>query len=146
VFDKCAWVAGIIQKHVAGEPVSFDASDLVAELVEVSGGRVRCRLCGRVVRLGMLKHHLRSKHCSRLLELLEKRKLRRDRAYGRGDGFTFNIKFCCTGCGWSHTTVVKSYTGPPNIRKLLEKLGLASCPNCGRVFDVSRVEFGFEGV
>jgi DNA-directed RNA polymerase subunit RPC12/RpoP len=126
---------------VAGKPIIYDASSLAGEIVEVSGGRARCRLCGRTVGLSMLKHHLQSRHCDKLLELLEKHKLVRMRAYGRGGASTFNIEFYCTRCGWRHSITVRSNTGPPNIRRLLEKLGLVSCPNCGKPFEVKGFEF-----
>jgi hypothetical protein len=141
LYNKCAWVAGIVQKFIAGKPITYDAGNLVAELVEVSGGRAKCRLCGRVVRLGMLKIHLRSKHCDKLLELLERHGVRRFGSHGRGGAYTFNIKFYCTGCGWSHDVVVKSHSGPPNIAGLMEKLGLTRCPACGKRFEVKGFEF-----
>ena len=141
MFSKCAWAAGIIQKHVASKPISFDASNLAREVVEVSGGMARCRLCGRTVRLNLLKHHLRSKHCDKLLELLEKHKIRRPGIRGRAGKYTFNIQFYRTSCGWSHSVTVKSITGPPNLAKLLSKLGLTSCPNCGKSFEVRGFEF-----
>jgi transcription elongation factor Elf1 len=141
VYSKCAWVAGIIQKHVAGKPVAYDASSLAGAVVEVSGGRVECKLCGRVVRLAMLKHHLQSKHCDRLLELLEKHKLARTRVYGRGGASTFNVQFYCARCGWSHSMTVRSNTGPPSVKRLLEKMGLTECPACGKQFKVKGVEF-----
>ena len=141
MFSKCAWVAGIVQKFIAGKPITFDASSLASEVVEVSGGRVKCRLCGRVVRLSLLKHHLQSKHCGKLLELLEKHRLTRTRAYGRGGSYTFNIQFYCTGCGWSRVVKVRSHTGPPSLPKLLGKLGLTSCPSCGKPLVVRGFEF-----
>jgi hypothetical protein len=141
VYSKCAWVAGIIQKFVSGKPITFDASNLASEIVEVSNGRARCKLCGRLVRLDLLKHHLRSKHCDRLLELLEKHKLRRPGIHGRGGKYTFRFEFYCTGCGWRHSITVRSNTGPPSVRRLLGKLGLTSCPNCGKPFEVGGLEF-----
>ena len=139
--DRCAWIAGVLQKHVAGKPISFDVGDLAREVVEVSGGRARCRLCGRLVRLGMLKIHLRSKHCDKLLELLERHGFRRFGSYGKGGAYTFNIKFRCTGCGWNHNVTLKSHSGPPSIARLLEELGLTRCPACGKRFEVRGFEF-----
>jgi hypothetical protein len=57
-------------KHVAGKPVTYDASSLAGVVVEVSGGGVECRLCGRVVGLTVFKHHLQSKYCDRLGNLV----------------------------------------------------------------------------
>jgi hypothetical protein len=131
----------MVSRHAAGKPVSYDVGGLVAEVVEVLGGRVKCRLCGRVVRLSLLKHHLQSKHCGELLALLEVHKPRRLATTGGGGRFEFSIEFYCTACNWRYRVAVKSYKGPPNVRKLLGKLGLTSCPQCGRRFEVRGFEF-----
>ncbi len=141
VYSKCAWVAGIVQKFITGKPISYDATPLVDEIVEVSGGRVRCRLCGRSVKMFLLKHHLQAKHCDKLLELAEGRRLRRVRGHGRGGLYTFTLELYCSRCGWRHNLTVRSSTGPPNVRRLLEKLGLANCPCCGKRFEVGGFEF-----
>jgi len=56
--------------------------------------------------------------------------------------------FRCRVCGWGLRLELPCNAGPPSVnRKLGELLGTViprSCPVCGRVFDVSRLEFGFE--
>jgi hypothetical protein len=58
--------------------------------------------------------------------------------------------FRCRSCGWGLRLELPCNAGPPSIRKKLQELvGVViprSCPNCGRVFDLSRIGFGFEGV
>lgn len=126
---------------MAGKPISYDASSLAGEVVEVSGRRAKCKLCGRSVRTSMLKHHLQSKHCNELLELLEKHKIRRLIARHGLNKLAFTIEFYCTGCGWRRKITVESNTGPPNVRKLLNRMGLTKCPDCGKPFAVRGFEF-----
>jgi hypothetical protein len=142
VFDKCTWVAGIVLKFVAGKPITFDATSLAGGLIEVSKGRAKCKLCGRVAGLSFIEHHLQSKHYGKLLELLEKCRLRRPGVHGRGDKHAFNIQFHYTGCDRRHSVIVRSNTGLSSVRRLPEKLGLSRCPNCGKPFEVTGLEFG----
>jgi predicted RNA-binding Zn-ribbon protein involved in translation (DUF1610 family) len=57
------------------------------------------------------------------------------------------VVFICRSCGWRVRVELPSNAGPPNIkRKLQELLGVIipySCPNCGRAFDISKVEVKF---
>jgi hypothetical protein len=109
-----------------------------------------CRLCGGRFRLSGLGFHLRRRHCGELLELWS---AVRPRALFRGGGGRTSFmpfRFYCRSCGWGVRVELPCNAGPPSVRrKLGELLGTViprSCPRCGRVFDVSRVEFGFEGV
>jgi hypothetical protein len=150
VYDRCSVVASLIVKHLLGKPVPFDVSGLVAAVVERDGGLCVCRLCGGRFRLGGLGFHLRRRHCSEVLELWSSF---RPKALFRGGGGKTSFMpfvFRCRSCGWSVRVELPCNAGPPNVkRKLEELLGVVipgSCPSCGRVFDVSKVEFGFAGL
>jgi hypothetical protein len=76
----------------------------------------------------------------------------RPRALFRGGGGRVSFMsfvFRCRSCGWGVRVELPCNAGPPSVRrKLGELLGVVipkSCPGCGRVFDVSRIEFGFVG-
>jgi hypothetical protein len=147
--ERCYWVTGVISRYLMGKPVRFDVSGFVAKVVEVSGGGYVCRLCGRRLRLGGLLFHLRRRHCSELVELWS---AARPKALFRGGGGRVSFmpfRFYCRVCGWSVRVELPCNAGPPSIRrKLGELLGTViprSCPSCGRVFDLSRIEFGFVG-
>jgi hypothetical protein len=77
----------------------------------------------------------------------------RPRALFRGGGGRTSympFKIVCRGCGWSVRVELPCNAGPPSVRRKLEELlGVVipgSCPRCGRLFDISRVEFGFAGL
>jgi hypothetical protein len=141
-FSKCVWVAGIIYKFVSNKTTSFDASDIASELIEISDGRVKCKICGKTLKkLCFWKNHVARKHCDRLLEMVGKHKLRRVGTHGRGGKYSFKIQLCCSACGWMHSVTVRSSTGPPNVKTLLERMGLTRCPSCGKQFEVKRFEF-----
>jgi rubredoxin len=148
--EKCYWVTGIISRYLMGKPVRFDVSQFVAAVVERCEGGFRCRLCGYVGRVNMLVYHLRRRHCGELLELWGKL---RPRALFRGGGGRASympFRFYCRVCGWSIKIELPCNSGPPDVkRKLGELVGVViprCCPGCGRVFDVSRLEFGFAGL
>jgi hypothetical protein len=62
--------------------------------------------------------------------------------HSRGADARFILYDLMFGSKWFKSRVaVKSYRGPPNVRKLLGKLGLTSCPQCGRRFEVGGFEF-----
>jgi ribosomal protein L37AE/L43A len=147
VYDRCSAVASYVVKFLAGRSVPFDVSQLVVATVERTSRGFRCRLCGRTLKLSALKSHLQHKHCSELVELwgrLRPRALFKTRG-GRTSYMPF--VFMCRVCGWSLRVELPCNAGPPSVpRKLEELLGTViprSCPSCGRVFDVRRVEFGF---
>jgi transcription elongation factor Elf1 len=142
VFSKCVWVASIIYKFVSNKTASYDASDIASELVEISDGRVKCRICGKAFKkLCFWKPHVARKHCDKLLVLAEKHRLRRIGSRGRGGKYSFNMQLYCSACGWTHSVVARSSTGPPNMKAFLEKIGLTACPSCGKRFEVKRFEF-----
>jgi ribosomal protein L37AE/L43A len=147
VYDRCSTVASLIVKFLLGKRVSFDVSQLVERVVSRDGGGYVCRFCGGVFRLNTLVYHLRRRHCGELLELWGS--LRPKPLYRGGGGRVvfMPFKFVCRGCGWSVRLELPCNAGPPSVRrKLVELLGVViprSCPKCGRVFDVSRIEFGF---
>jgi hypothetical protein len=129
--------------------VPFDVSSLAASVVSCEGNSYRCLLCNRVLRLSGLKYHLARRHCGELLELWVRF---RPKARFRGGGGRVSFMpfvFYCRSCGWSIRLEFPCNAGPPNVRRKLEELlGSViprSCPRCGRLFDVSRVEFGFVG-
>jgi hypothetical protein len=147
VYDRCSAVVSLVVRFLAGGRVPFDVSGLVAATVVRDGGLYRCRLCGRLLRLSGLLYHFRRRHCRELLELWGSL---RPRALFRGGGGRTSympFRFYCRGCGWSVKIELPCNAGPPSVpRKLVELLGVViprSCPNCGRVFDVSRIELGF---
>jgi hypothetical protein len=147
VYDRCSAVASLVVKFLLGKPVPFDVSGLVAATVVRDGGLYVCRLCGRRLKLSGLGFHLRRRHCGELVELWGSV---RPRALYRGGGgrvVFMPFKVVCRGCGWGLRLELPCNAGPPSIRrKLVELLGVViprSCPNCGRVFDVSRIELGF---
>jgi hypothetical protein len=149
VYDRCSVVVSLIAKFLSGRSVPFDVSQLAASVVEVSGGRYVCRLCGRVFRLSGLRFHLQRRHCSELVELWSEL---RPQALFRGGGGRPSFMpfvFMCRNCGWSLRLDLPCNAGPPSVkRKLSELLGTViprCCPKCGRVFDVGRLEFGFVG-
>jgi len=149
VYDRCSSVASLVVKHLSGRRTPFDVSGLAASVVFREGNVYRCLLCGRTLRLSGLVFHLRRRHCSELLELWSSV---RPRALFRGGGGRTSFMpfvFMCRVCGWSVRLEFPCNAGPPSIkRKLEELLGTViprSCPNCGRLFDVSRIEFGFVG-
>jgi RNase P subunit RPR2 len=141
-------VTGIISRYLMGKPVKYDVSGFVARVaVRVEGG-FRCGFCGGVFKVNGLIAHLRRRHCSELLELWSST---RPRALFRGGGGRTSFMpfvFKCRSCGWSLRVELLCNAGPPNLRRKLEELlGTViprSCPGCGRLFDVSRVELGFE--
>jgi hypothetical protein len=147
IYDRCSTVASHIVKYLLGKPVPFDVSSLAATVVSGEGGLYRCRLCGGRFKLSGLGFHLRRRHCSELLELWSK--LRPKALFkSRGGRASFMpFRFYCRVCGWGVKVELPCNAGPPSIkRKLGELLGTViprSCPRCGRVFDVSRVGFGF---
>jgi hypothetical protein len=150
VYDRCSTIASYIVKFLLGRRTPFDVSGLVAVVVEVSGGGCVCRLCGGRFKLSGLGFHLRRRHCSELVELWS---VARPRALFRGGGGKTSFmpfRFYCRGCGWSVRVELPCNAGPPSVRrKLAELLGTViprSCPSCGRVFDLSRIEFGFAGL
>jgi len=147
VYDRCGVVASLVVKFLSGRRVPFDVSQLASSVVVREGGVYRCLLCGRTLRLSGLVFHLRRRHCGELLELWSST---RPRALFRGGGGRTSFMpfvFYCRSCGWSLRVELPCNAGPPSIkRKLEELLGTViprSCPNCGRLFDVSRVELGF---
>ena len=133
-----------------GGPVRYDVSGFVAAVVEVAGGGYVCRLCGGVFKVNTLVAHLRRRHCGELVELWSR--LRPRALYGGGGGRAVFMPFVfrCRGCGWGLRLEFPCNAGPPSVpRKLGELLGVViprSCPNCGRVFDFSKIEFGFAGL
>jgi hypothetical protein len=148
VYDRCSSVASYVVKHLSGRRVPFDVSGLAAGVVSREGGFYVCRFCGRVLKLSGLKYHLARRHCPELLELWSST---RPRALFRGGGGRTSFMpfiFKCRACGWGVRIELPCNAGPPNVRrKLLELLGTVipyRCPRCGRLFDVSRVELGFE--
>jgi hypothetical protein len=149
VYDRCSTVASLIVKHLSGKPTHFDISSLASHVVLREGGSYRCLLCNRVLKLSVLGYHLRHKHCSELLELWSSL---RPRALFRGGGGRASFmpfKIVCRSCGWGVRVELPCNAGPPNLkRKLVELQGVViphSCPVCGRVFDLSKIEFGFVG-
>jgi hypothetical protein len=148
VYDRCSSIASLVVKHLLGKPVPFDVSGLVAAVVVREGGVYRCLLCGRTLKLSGLVFHLRRRHCGELLELWGRL---RPRALFRGGGGRpsyMPFLFRCRSCGWSLRLELPCNAGPPSVkRKLGELLGTViprSCPRCGRVFGVERIELGFE--
>jgi transcription elongation factor Elf1 len=142
-FSECVWVASIIYKSISGKTTSFDVMDIVAELVEISDGGVKCKICGKSLKKTCFwKPHVARKHCDRLLELVGKYGLRRVGTRGRRGKRAFNIRLYCTACGWTHDVTARSSTGPPNVKTLLERMGMARCPSCGKQFEVKGFEFG----
>jgi hypothetical protein len=149
VSDRCSTIASLIVRFLAGRPASFDVSQLVERVVSREGGLYVCRLCGRSFKLSGLRFHLQRRHCNELVELWSK--LRPRALFGGGGGRVsfMSFVFRCRSCGWGVRLELPCNAGPPSIRrKLSELLGTViprQCPVCGRVFDLSRVEFGFEG-
>jgi len=108
-----------------------------------------CRFCGGVFKVNTLVAHLRRRHCGELVELWGS--LRPRALFGGGGGrpVFMPFRFYCRGCGWSVKIELPCNAGPPSIRRKLEELvGVViprQCPGCGRVFDFSKIEFGFVG-
>jgi hypothetical protein len=150
VYDRCSTVVSFVVKHLSGRRTPFDVSSLVSRVVLREGGFYVCRLCGRRLRLSALKLHLRRRHCSELLELWSSTKPRVLFRGGGGRAVFMPFRFVCRVCGWGLRLEFPCNAGPPSVpRKLGELLGVVIprvCPSCGRVFDLSRIEFGFEGV
>jgi rubredoxin len=149
VYDRCSVVASLIVRFLSGRPARFDVSQLAASVVSREGDRYVCKLCGGVFKLNTLVYHLRRRHCGEVLELWSSL---RPRALFRGGGGRASFmpfRFYCRNCGWGVKVELPCNAGPPNIRrKLGELLGVViprSCPGCGRVFDVSKIELGFGG-
>jgi hypothetical protein len=147
VYDRCSTIASYIVRFLAGKPTRFDVSQLVVAVVSREGGVLVCRLCGRTLRLGGLRFHLVRRHCGELVELWSSV---RPRALFRGGGGRASFMpflFYCRSCSWSLRLEFPCNAGPPSVpRKLGELLGTViprQCPVCGRLFDLSRVEFGF---
>jgi hypothetical protein len=147
--ERCLWVTGVISRYLMGRPVRFDVSGFVSLVVEVSGGGYRCRLCGGVFKLNTLIYHLRRRHCGELLELWGSVRPRVLFRGGGGRASFMSFKVVCRSCGWGLRLELPCNAGPPSIRRrLVELQGVViprSCPSCGRVFDFSRIEFGFVG-
>jgi hypothetical protein len=148
--EKCYWVTGVVSRYLMGGPVGFDVSGFVAAVVERCEGGYRCRLCGGVFKLNTLIYHLRRRHCSELVELWGRLRPRALFGGGGGRASFMPFVFMCRFCGWGLRLELPCNAGPPSVkRKLEELLGTVipgSCPRCGRVFDLSRVEFGFAGL
>jgi hypothetical protein len=148
--ERCFWVTGVISRYLMGKPVKYDVSEFAAKVVEVAGGGFRCRLCGGVFRLNTLVYHLRRRHCGELVELWGSTKPRVLFRGGGGRVVFMPFRFVCRSCGWGLRLEFPCNAGPPSVRrKLFELVGVVIprvCPRCGRVFDLSRIEFGFEGV
>ena len=147
VYDRCSTVASLVVRFLSGRRTPFDVSGLAAAVVEATAGGFRCLLCGRTLRLSGLVFHLRRRHCSELLELWSST---RPRALFRGGGGRpsyMPFVFYCRDCGWGLRVELPCNAGPPSIkRRLFELVGSViprCCPRCGRVFDLSRVEFLF---
>ena len=145
--DPCGTIASYIVRSLSGKSVPYDVSALVAEVATAEGRLYKCKLCGRTFKPLAFKHHLRSVHCSELKELWIKFK---PKALFRGGGpkrVFIPFVFTCRSCGWRIRVELPSNAGPPNVkRKLQELLGVIipySCPNCGRAFDISKVEVKF---
>jgi hypothetical protein len=147
VYDRCGVVASYIVKYLCGRPAPFDVSSLVSAVVSREGNSYRCLLCNRVLKLSVLGYHLRRKHCNELLELWSSLKPRALFKSSGGRTSFMPFKFVCRSCGWSLRLELPCNAGPPSIRKKLRELtGVViphSCPSCGRVFDFSKIEFGF---
>jgi rubrerythrin len=151
VYDRCSALASLVVRSLSGEPTYFDVSGLAARVAERAGdgGLYRCRLCGRTVRLSHLKQHLRTRHCGELEELWSKLKPRRLPRSGGGGASYMPFLLYCRACGWSVLLRLPRNRGPPSLRdRLRELVGTvvpATCPNCGRAFDPSKLEPGFAG-
>jgi len=150
VSSRCPTVASLIVRYLLGRRTPFDVSLLASSVVEPVSGGFRCRLCGKTLKLAALKAHLQRRHCGELEELWS---AARPKALFRGGGGRASFMpfvFYCRSCGWMLRLELPCNAGPPSVpRKLGELLGSvipSSCPGCGRVFDVSRVELGFAGV
>jgi hypothetical protein len=150
VYDRCSVVASYVVKFLSGKSTPFDVSSLAASVVSREGGSYVCRLCGGVFKLNTLVYHLRRRHCGELLELWSS--LRPRALFKRGVGRVsfMSFKIVCRNCGWGLRLELPCNAGPPSVRRKLEELlGIViprCCPKCGRVFDVSKIELGFEGV
>jgi len=147
--ERCFWVTGVVSRYLMGGPVGFDVSGFVAAVVEVAGGGFRCRFCGGVFRLNTLIFHLRRRHCGELVELWSRLRPRALYRGGGGRAVFMPFVFRCRSCGWSVKIELPCNAGPPSVRRKLEELvGVViprQCPGCGRVFDFSKIEFGFAG-
>jgi hypothetical protein len=148
--ERCLWVTGVVSRYLMGGPVRYDVSQFVATVVERCEGGYRCRFCGGVFKLNTLVYHLRRRHCNELLELWGR--LRPRALFGGGGGRVsfMSFVFMCRSCGWGLRVELPCNAGPPSVRRKLEELlGVViprSCPKCGRVFDVSKIELGFAGL
>jgi hypothetical protein len=150
VYDRCSAVVSLIVKHLLGKRVPFNVSSLVERVVSREGGLCVCRLCGGRFRLSGLGFHLRRRHCGELLELWSSLRPKALFRGGVGRASFMPFVFMCRFCGWGLRLELPCNAGPPSVkRKLSELLGVViprSCPRCGRVFDVSKIEFGFAGL
>jgi len=144
---KCLWVTGLISSYIMGKPVKYDVSELVATIVEATGEGYRCKLCSRHFKLKMIIYHLRREHCSQVVELWDKVKPRALFEVPGGRPTFMKIAIQCRGCNYTIALEVPSNAGPPNLRKLLEKLQrmriLRRCPRCKRPFHVQELEVKF---
>jgi hypothetical protein len=153
VHDRCSALASLVARSLSGEPAHLDVSGLAARVAERAGdgGLYRCRLCGRTVRLSHLKQHLRTRHCGELEELWSELKPRRLPRGGKSGGGASYMPFLlyCRACGWGVLLRLPRNRGPPSLRgrlrELVGKAVPATCPNCGRAFDPSKLEPGFAG-
>ncbi len=148
MYDRCSALASLVVRSLSGEPTYFDVSGLAARVAERAGGGglCRCRLCGRTVRLSHLKQHLRTRHCGELEELWHKLKPRRLPRGGGGGASYMTFLLYCRACGWGTRLLLPRNRGPPSLRdRLRELVGTvvpATCPNCGRTFNPSKLEPG----